>query len=90
MEIACPPRNERDRFDQTPSRGDDYMDDILPLLEENERLGADKSDAENANGILSLLEEYAQLRGLVITLSNIMLKKLSPIKANATSLSAPM
>lgn len=80
MEIVCPPRNERDRLDQTPSRGDDYMDDILPLLEENERLGADKSDAENTNDILSLLEENAQLRGLVVTLSNIMLKRVSDQK----------
>lgn len=56
------------------------MDDILPLLEENERLGADKSDAENTNDILSLLEENAQLRGLVVTLSNIMLKRVSDQK----------
>jgi hypothetical protein len=90
MEIVYPPRNARDRLDQTPHRGDDYMDDFLPLLEENEQLGADKSDAENANEILSLLAENAQLRGLVVTLSNILLKRLPPIKANATSLSAPM
>lgn len=89
MEIVCPPRNERDRLDQASHRGDDYMDDLLPLLEENERLEADKSDAEDINEILSLLAENAQLRGLVVTLSNILLKKLSPIKAYAT-LSAPM
>jgi hypothetical protein len=80
MEIVYPPRNERDILDGTPHRGDDYMDDILPLLEENERLGADKSDAENTNDILSLLEENAQLRGLVVTLSNIMLKRVSDQK----------
>jgi hypothetical protein len=80
MEIVYPPRNERDRLDQTPHRGDDYMDDILPPLEENERLGADKPDAENTNDILSLLEENAQLRGLVVTLSNIMLKSGSDQK----------
>ena len=92
MEIVYPPRKEPDRLDQTPHRGDDYdyMDDFLPLLEENERLEADKSDAEDVNEILSLLAENAQLRGLVVTLSNILLKKLSPIKANATSLSAPI
>jgi hypothetical protein len=90
MEIVYLPRNARDRLDQTPHRGDDYMDDILPLLEENERLGADKSHAENANDILSLLDENAQLRGLVVTLSNILLKKLPPIKTSATSLSAPL
>jgi hypothetical protein len=80
MEIVYPPRNERDRLDQTPHRGDDYMDVILPLLEENERLGADKSDAENSNDMLSLLEENAQLRGLVVALSNIMLKSGSDQK----------
>ena len=80
MEIVYQPRNQRDRLDQTPHRGDDYMVDILPLLEENERLGADKSDAENSNDILSLLEENAQLRGLVVTLSNIMLKSGSDQK----------
>ncbi len=90
MEIVYPPRNARDRLDQTPHRGDDYMDDFLPLLKENERLGADKCDDENTNEILSLLAENAQLRGLAVTLSNILLKKLPPIKANATSLSAPM
>ena len=38
MEIAYPPRNERDRLDQTPHRGDDYTDDILSLLEKNAQL----------------------------------------------------
>jgi len=51
------------------------MDDILPLLEENERPGADKSGAENTNDISSLLQENARLRGLVVTLSNIMRKR---------------
>ena len=36
MEIVYP--NERDRLDQTPHRGDDYIDDILPLLEKNAQL----------------------------------------------------
>jgi len=80
MEIVYPPRKERDILDGTPHRGNDYMDDILPLLEENARLGANKSDAENANDIFSLLEENAQLRGLVVTLSNIMFKRVSDQK----------
>ncbi len=71
MEIAYPLRNERDILDGTPRRDDDYMDDILPLLEENERLGADKSEVDT-NEISSLLEENAQLRGLVVTLSNML------------------
>lgn len=80
MEIVYPPRNERDRLDQTPDRGDDYMDDILPLLEENAGLGTDKSGAEYTNDILSLLEKNAQLRGLVAKLSNIILKSVADQK----------
>jgi hypothetical protein len=56
------------------------MDYILPLLEENARLGADKSEAENMNDILSLLEENAQLRRLVVALSNIILKSVADQK----------
>ena len=80
MEIVYPPRNERDRLDQTPDRGDDYMDDILPLLEEKAGLVADKSGAEYTNVILSLLEKNAQLRGLVAKLSNIILKSVADQK----------
>jgi hypothetical protein len=80
MEIVYPPRNERDILDGTPHRGDDSMDDILPPLEENARLGADKSAAENTNEILSLLEENAKLRGLVVTLSSIILKSVADQK----------
>jgi hypothetical protein len=56
------------------------MDDILPLLEENAGLGADKSGAEYTNDILSLLEKNAQLRGLVAKLSNIILKSVADQK----------
>jgi hypothetical protein len=89
VQIAYPPRNERDILDGTPHRGDDHMDDIVPLLEENEWLGADKSGAENTNDISSLLEENAQLRGLVVTLSNIMRKSVAD-QSSTTSLSAPV
>jgi len=80
VQIAYPPRNERVILDVTPHRGDDYMDDILPLLEENERLGADKSDAQNTYDISSLIEENAQLRKLVVNLSNIMRKSAADQK----------
>jgi hypothetical protein len=80
MEIVYQPRNERDRLDQTPHRGDDYMDDILPLIEENARGGADKSGAEYTNDIFSLLAKNAQLRGLVVKLSNIILKSVADQK----------
>jgi hypothetical protein len=78
MEIVYP--IERDRLDQTPHRGDDYMDDILPLLEEKAGLVADKSGAEYTNDILSLLEKNAQLRGLVAKLSNIVRKSVADQK----------
>ena len=80
MEIVYPPRNEQGILEGTPHRGDDYLDDILPLLEENERLGADKSDAEKTKDISSLLEENAQLRELVVTLSNIIRKSVADQK----------
>jgi hypothetical protein len=75
MEIVYPPRNGRDRLDETPHRDDDYMAEIRPLLEEN--TGADKSDAECTNDVSSLLEENAQLRGLVVKLSNIILRNVA-------------
>jgi hypothetical protein len=75
MEIVYPPRNGRDYLDETPHRDDDYMAEIRPLLEEDTR--ADKSDAEYTNDVSSLLEENAQLRGLVVKLSNIILKNVA-------------
>jgi hypothetical protein len=75
MEIVYPPRNGRDRLDETPHRDDDYMAEIRPLLEEN--TGTDKSDAEYTNDVSSLLEENAQLRGLVVKLSNIILRNVA-------------
>jgi hypothetical protein len=77
MEIVYPPRNGRDRLDETPHRDDDYMAEIRPLLEENTRPGADTSDAEYTNDVSSLLEENAQLRGLVVKLSNIILRNVA-------------
>lgn len=76
MQIVYPPRNERDRLDEMPHRGDD----ILPLLEENAGLGADKSVAKCANDVFSLLEENARLRELVVRLSSIILKSVADQK----------
>lgn len=53
------------------------MDDILPLLEENGRHGADRPRAEKADGVLALLEENARLRGLVVNLSTIIIKSIA-------------
>lgn len=77
MEIVHPPRRQRACPDQDPHSGDDYMDDILPLLEENGRHGADRPRAEKADGVLALLEENARLRGLVVNLSTIIIKSIA-------------
>jgi hypothetical protein len=56
------PRNERNILDRTRDRGDDYVDDILPL---------------NTNSTLSLLEENARLRRLVVELSSMILRNVA-------------
>ena len=77
MEIAYPPRRQRDGDDQNPHPDDDYMDDIRPLLEENVWHGADRPRAANVDDVFALREENARLRGLVVKLSNIILKTIS-------------
>jgi hypothetical protein len=89
MEIVCPPRNERDRLDQTPHRGDDYMDDILPLLEENVRLGAHNRKLKIRTTFCRCLRRMPSFEGL-LSHYRTSFSKASPIKSNATSLSAPM
>ena len=49
--------------DQSPLRGDESTDHVLSLPE------------ENSGDVLSLLEENARLRGLVVELSNLILRK---------------
>ena len=80
MEVVYPSRRERDCPDKNPHLDDDYMDDIRPLLEEDLRRGADKPRPEKANEILALLEENARLRGLVVKLSNIIIKSIADQK----------
>ena len=72
-----------------PHRGDDYMDEIVPLLEENERLGAGKSDAKHTNDISSLLRRMRSFQGLLSHYQT-SCAKASPIKSSTTSLSAPV
>jgi hypothetical protein len=80
MEIAHPLRRDRDSNDNRPHRGHDAMDDFWPLLEEDARNGADQARARNADDILSLLEENARLRGLVVKLSDIIIKNIADQK----------
>jgi hypothetical protein len=56
------------------------LDDIRPLLEENVRHGADRPRAAKADPVFALREENARLRGLVVTLSNIILKGIADRK----------
>ncbi len=58
------PRNERNILDRTRDRGDDYIDDILPLN-------------TNSTFTLSLLEENARLRRLVVELSSMILRNVA-------------
>lgn len=80
MEIVYPPRRERDFPDQNSHRDDAYMDDIRPLLEENVLHGTDRSRPGKTSHVFALREENARLRGLVVTLSNIILKSIAEQK----------
>jgi hypothetical protein len=73
-------RDKQDRPDESPLRGDEYIDDVLSLLEGNAQLREDESplwDDEHTDDVLSLLEENARLRGLVVRLSNLILKNVA-------------
>jgi hypothetical protein len=77
MEIVYPPRRQRDCSDDDAQRGDDYMDDIRPLLEEDIPHGSDASGAQDTADMIALLEENARLRGLVVKLSSLILKSVA-------------
>jgi hypothetical protein len=79
MEIAHPLRRQRDGADNNP-RPDDDIDDFVPLLEEDFRHGADQARARNAEDVITLLEENARLRGLVVKLSDIIIKSIADQK----------
>jgi hypothetical protein len=77
MGITYPPQ---DNLDESPVRVDQSTDLVLSLLEEDARLGEDESllrDDKHTDDVLSLLEENARLRGLVVTLSNLILRNVA-------------
>jgi hypothetical protein len=80
MEIVYPPRGQRDCPDTNSHRDDAYMDDIRPLLEENVGHGSDQPRTGKTSRVFALREENARLRGLVVTLSNIILKSIAEQK----------
>jgi hypothetical protein len=56
------------------------MDDIRPPLEESVWHGTDHSGSGKADHVFALREENARLRGLVVTLSSIILKSIAEQK----------
>jgi hypothetical protein len=85
MEVVHPLRRDRDSRDRdskntSPHSGHDAMDDFWPLLEEDAVHGADQARARNADDVLTLLEENARLRGLVVKLSDIIIKSIAEQK----------
>ena len=75
MGAVFPPQ---DNLDNSTGRADQPTDHVLSLLEGDEWVGEDDSslwdDDEHTDDDLSLLEENARLRGLVVTLSNLLVK----------------
>jgi hypothetical protein len=79
MRIVYPSHDKQAGLDESSLRGEEYMDGVLPMLEEDTRTqGCEAAfpDDEDTGDILSLLEENARLRGLVVKLSNIIQKSI--------------
>ena len=81
MGAVFPPQ---DNLDDVSGRADQPTDHVLSLLEGDEWVGEDDSslwdDDERTDDDLSLLEENARLRGLVVTLSNLLIKNVAEQK----------
>jgi hypothetical protein len=78
MEILHSPHRQRDGAGNNSHHEDD-IDDFQSLLEEDMH-GAEQARARNADDVLSLLEENARLRGLVVKLSDIIIKSIADQK----------
>ena len=79
MRSAYPPYDKQYALDEPPFGSEKYMDDILPLLEEDARAREDETvfrSDEPTDDVLSLLEENARLRGLITKLSNLVQKNV--------------
>jgi hypothetical protein len=80
MRIVYPQDNKQVRLDESPLRREEYPHDIPSLLEEDTQLRGDETafgSDEHTDDVLSLLEENARLRGLVVKLSNLILKNVA-------------
>ena len=80
MKIVYPPGNKQVRLDKSSLRGEEYPHEIPSLLDEDARVRGDETafgSDEHTDDVLSLLEENARLRGLVVKLSNLILKNVA-------------
>ena len=79
MGIGYPPHNKQHHHDESPLGGDEFSEDVLSsaLAEDAGFDGDESSNRRDDISVLSLLEENARLRGLVIKLSNLVLKNVA-------------
>jgi hypothetical protein len=79
MGIGYPPHNRQSRLDESLVEEDEFSNDVLSsALKEDAGFDGDESSNRGDDiSVLSLLEENARLRGLVIKLSNLVLKNVA-------------
>jgi hypothetical protein len=79
MGIGYPPHNRQGRLDESLVEDDEFSNDVLSsaLQEDGGFDGDGSSNRDDDISVLSLLEENARLRGLVIKLSNLVLKNVA-------------
>jgi hypothetical protein len=80
MGTAFPTHNKHDRRDESRIQSDEYTNETLSLGAEENLLCGDEPKLrgdEHADDVLSLLEENARLRGLVVKLSNLILRNVA-------------
>ena len=79
MGIGYPPHNRQDCLDAPRVVDDEFSEDVLSsALQEDAGFDGDGSSSRDDDiSVLSLLEENARLRGLVIKLSNLVLKNVA-------------
>jgi hypothetical protein len=78
MGIGYPPNNKQDRHDESHFGGDEFSEDVLSsaLKEDTGFDGEEPSTGSDDISVLSLLEENARLRGLVVQLSDLVLRNV--------------
>jgi hypothetical protein len=78
MGIGYPPPNKQHHLDRSPLGDDDFSEDVLTsALKEDAGFPADQSSpAGDDVSVLSLLEENARLRGLLVKLSDLVLRNV--------------